>query len=62
MGAALGMAATAAFALSQDWPAVIPFTSVAAGFGGAVLVGVAAGLYPSVRASCLTPVEALAGG
>ncbi|MEU0204754.1 ABC transporter permease [Streptomyces canus] len=59
-GTVLGTLATAAYALHQHWPPVIPLSSVTAGFGGAVLIGMLAGVYPSVRAARLTPTEALA--
>lgn len=59
-GTALGTIATMAYALYQDWTPVIPPVSVAGGIAGAVLVGAIAGLHPSVRASRLTPTEALA--
>ncbi|WP_239165904.1 ABC transporter permease [Catellatospora citrea] len=59
-GTVLGVLATVGYAVSQGWPTVIPPGSVAGGVGGAVLVGVAAGVYPSIRASRLTPTEALA--
>jgi putative ABC transport system permease protein len=39
---------------------VIPAGVVAAALGGAVLVGVIAGAYPSIRAARLTPTVALA--
>ena len=39
---------------------VIPPPAVAGGVGGAVVVGVLAGVYPSIRAARLTPTEALA--
>lgn len=39
---------------------MIPLPAVAGGFAGAVLIGVAAGVHPSIRASRLTPTEALA--
>jgi putative ABC transport system permease protein len=45
---------------AHDWPAVIPLVTVLAGLGAAVLTGVVAGVYPAVRASRLTPTEALA--
>ncbi|WP_346012409.1 ABC transporter permease [Streptomyces sp. SID3343] len=60
-GTALGVAATIGYAWSQHWPAVVSPASIAAGFGGAVVVGMAAGVYPSIRASRLTPTEALSG-
>ncbi|WP_235618857.1 ABC transporter permease [Embleya scabrispora] len=60
-GTALGVAATFGYAWSQDWPAVVSPGSVAAGFGGAILVGAVAGVYPSIRAGRPTPTEALSG-
>lgn len=39
---------------------MIPPASVAEGIAGALLTGVAAGVYPSIRAARLTPTEALA--
>ncbi|MFK4105124.1 ABC transporter permease [Streptomyces sp. NPDC019531] len=59
-GTVLGVLATVGYATYQDWPPVIPLSSVAAGFGGAIVIGMAAGVYPSIRASRLTPTEALA--
>jgi len=59
-GTALGLLATAGYATYHDWPIVVPLSSTLAGLGGAVAVGVIAGVYPSVRASRLTPTEALA--
>ena len=44
----------------QHWPVVIPLSSTLAGLGGAVVVGVVAGVYPSMRAAALPPTEALA--
>ena len=61
-GTALGILTTLGYATYQGWPPVIPLASVAAGTVGAVVIGMAAGVYPSIRASLLTPTEALAAG
>ena len=59
-GTALGLGGTALYAAYHGWPVVVPLSSVLSGLGGALLVGIVAGVYPSVRASRLTPTEALA--
>jgi putative ABC transport system permease protein len=59
-GTVVGVLGTAGYAISRNWPAVIPVGSVAAGVGAALLVGVLAGAHPAVRASRLPPTEALA--
>ncbi|HEX7306409.1 ABC transporter permease [Lentzea sp.] len=59
-GVLLGLAGTAGYALAHGWPAVVPAGIVLAGLGSAVVTGVVAGVYPAVRASRLTPTEALA--
>lgn len=59
-GTLLGVAGTAVYATRQHWPVVVPVDAVAAALGGAVLVGVIAGVYPSIRAARLTPTVALA--
>lgn len=59
-GVLLGLAGTAGYAVAHGWPAVIPAEMVVAGLAAAVLTGVVAGVYPAVRASRLTPTEALA--
>ena len=60
-GTALGLLATVAYAAGQDWPVVVPAPSAAAGVGGAIIIGVLAGVYPCVRAARLSPTQALAG-
>ncbi|MFI6285226.1 ABC transporter permease [Streptomyces sp. NPDC051018] len=59
-GALLGSGATAAFALSQHWPAVVPPWALLGGLTATLAIGALAGLYPAVRASRLSPTEALA--
>jgi putative ABC transport system permease protein len=59
-GTVLGIVVTAGYATYQGWPPVIPLTAAVGGVLGAIVVGVVAGVYPSVRASRLTPTEALA--
>jgi putative ABC transport system permease protein len=58
-GTALGAAATAGYATAQGWPVVVPPSMTLAGLGGAALIGVVAGVYPSMRAARLTPTAAL---
>ncbi|MEV5980793.1 ABC transporter permease [Streptomyces sp. NPDC052114] len=58
-GAVLGAAATYGFALAQGWTPVVPPWSLTAGFAATLLIGVAAGLYPAIRASRLHPTVAL---
>src|SRR5581483_11271138 len=59
-GAVVGVLGTAAYAMSRNWPAVIPAASLAGGVGAALVIGVLAGVHPAVRASRLSPTEALA--
>jgi putative ABC transport system permease protein len=59
-GVLLGVAATAAYSISQHWPAVFPPLALAGGVGIAVVLGMLAGVYPTMRAARLTPTTALA--
>jgi putative ABC transport system permease protein len=61
-GTALGVAVTAAYALSQHWPAVTPPWGIVAGVAATIAVGALAGLYPAIRAARLSPTEALGTG
>ena len=58
-GAAAGMAVTWAYAASQDIAVVVPPAPVGLGLVASVVVGVAAGLYPALRAARLAPAVAL---
>lgn len=58
-GAALGALVTAIYASSQNQPTVVPLTAVGGGVAAALLIGVVAGLWPSMRAARLSPTEAL---
>ncbi|ADB29658.1 protein of unknown function DUF214 [Kribbella flavida DSM 17836] len=59
-GALVGSAVTAAYAISQGWPVVVPAWAPAAGIGATLVIGSLAGLYPAVRAARMSPTEALA--
>ncbi|MFE9359865.1 ATP-binding cassette domain-containing protein [Streptomyces olivaceoviridis] len=52
--------ATSGYAVYESRRPVIPLTVLGAGVGGAVVIGMPAGVYPSIRAARLTPTEALA--
>jgi putative ABC transport system permease protein len=59
-GAALGAAVTTGYAVYQGWPSVVPVWAVTGGVAATLGIGALAGLYPAVRASRLSPTEALA--
>ena len=56
----IGAAVTVGYAATQGWTAVVPLWALSAGLGATVVIGGIAGLYPAVRASRLSPTEALA--
>jgi putative ABC transport system permease protein len=58
-GVLAGVAATAGYALSQGWPAVLPVGALLGGVGVSALVGAVAGVYPAMRAARLPPTQAL---
>jgi|SRR5215470_3193470 len=59
-GVLLAGLVTACYAAAQNWPTVIPPLVLASGVIVTLPVGVAAGLYPAIRAARLTPTDALA--
>jgi putative ABC transport system permease protein len=50
---------TGGYAAGQGWRAVVPASAVAGGVAAALLIGAVAGLYPALRATRLSPTEAL---
>ncbi|NUR91587.1 MAG: ABC transporter permease [Nonomuraea sp.] len=59
-GILLGTGATVGYAASRSWPAVVPAWATVGGMVATLVIGAVAGLYPAVRASRLSPTEALA--
>jgi putative ABC transport system permease protein len=58
-GVLAGIAITVGYAATQSWPAVVPAWASVGGVASTVVIGAVAGLYPAVRASRLSPTEAL---
>jgi putative ABC transport system permease protein len=58
-GVLLGVAATAVYSSTQHWPTVVPLWAMVGGVVATLFIGALAGLYPAVRASRLSPTEAL---
>jgi len=59
-GVLLGITVTGAYAALQGWPTVVPAWATLGGVGATLVIGGLAGLYPAIRASRLSPTEALA--
>ncbi|MEU4447178.1 ABC transporter permease [Actinosynnema sp. NPDC050801] len=59
-GAVLGVLVTTAYSTYQQWPALVPAWATLGGMAATAVIGALAGLYPAVRASRLSPTEALA--
>lgn len=59
-GVLLGIAATGAYAAYEGLTLLVPPAAIVGGLAAACVLGAAAGLYPAMRASRLTPTEALA--
>lgn len=58
-GALLGALVTAGYDLIRGWDVLVPYPGMVGGLVAAVFIGAVAGLYPAVRASRLSPTEAL---
>jgi putative ABC transport system permease protein len=58
-GVAIGAAITIGVADRQQWAAQLPTVAIWGGLAAALAVGVAAGLYPALRAARLAPTDAL---
>ena len=59
LGVALGLAIAKGVAAYANWPTVVTTWSLALSLGVSIVVGVASGLYPAMRAAKLDPIEAL---
>jgi putative ABC transport system permease protein len=59
VGVLAGSWATAVYASSKGWTIVIPVEAWLGGIASAILIGALAGLMPAVRASRMSPTEAL---
>ena len=58
-GVLLGIAVTAAYASLQGWSVLVPGVAIIGGIVAALAIGAVAGLYPAMRASRVSPTEAL---
>ena len=58
-GVLLGAGVTGIYAQIRGWETLVPGIALAGGVGAALVIGALAGLYPAMRASRLSPTEAL---
>ncbi|HEU0316661.1 MAG TPA: ABC transporter permease [Solirubrobacteraceae bacterium] len=58
-GVALGALVTGGYAAGQGWRVVVPASAAGGGLAAALIIGAVAGLYPALRATRLSPTEAL---
>ena len=58
-GVALGYGVTLAWSSYKGWEVLVPQIAVVGGLGAALIIGSLAGFYPAIRASRMSPTEAL---
>lgn len=61
-GTVVGVVVAWVVALMSKWEFSLDLSAIPLGLGVAIVVGVGFGLYPAVKASRLSPIEALRGG
>jgi putative ABC transport system permease protein len=59
IGVGAGVAATAVYASTKNWPVSVPPLAWAGGLGAAIAIGAVAGFLPAMRAARLSPTDAL---
>ena len=58
-GVLIGVAVTVGYSASQGWRVIIPDLAIWGGLSAALAIGALAGIYPALRASRMSPTEAL---
>ena len=58
-GVALGYGITVAWSAYREWEVLVPQIAILGGLGAALVIGSLAGFYPAIRASRMSPTEAL---
>ena len=61
-GVILGYGVTTVYSSIRGWSTLVPPIAIIGGVLAALLIGAIAGLYPAVRASRMSPTEALRTG
>lgn len=62
LGAALGVAVVVGVSAAQDWTPILDMRMVALAAAAGGVIGLLAGLYPSLKAASIEPIAALRGG
>jgi putative ABC transport system permease protein len=61
-GTVVGIVVTSAYASERGWPTSVPIWASVGGLVVTAVIGACAGLYPAIRASRVSPTEALTAG